>query len=218
VDWLDRKQVFPLIMAAMVILLIILGSNIVVSLSGDTPAQANMQYWHMERSAGFVAYELLVVTVLLGASSSSAFWDRLRLRRVTVLLHQFSALLIFPFLAMHLIGIHEDTSVPFTWRQIFEPGTSTYKAFTTTLGTISLYVLCLVVLSAILRGRKNGIKVWRAIHFLTYPMFVMTTIHGFFTGTDSTRLWAYVFYLLPMALFVYLVAVRMGQSSRRDIG
>jgi hypothetical protein len=36
VDWLDKKQVFPLVIAAMVILLIVLGTNIVVSLSGDT--------------------------------------------------------------------------------------------------------------------------------------------------------------------------------------
>ncbi len=79
-------------------------------------------------------------------------------------------------------------------------------------GTISLYALLLVVLSGILRGRKTGTKVWRVLHFLTYPTFIATTIHGFFTGTDSTHLWAYVLYVLPMVLFVYFAVSRLSGS------
>lgn len=169
---------------------------------------ANTFYWYMARSAGFTSYAMLSLTVLLGLSSSIGLWDKLRLRRFMTQMHQYTALLVLPFLFFHLWGLNQDTTIPFTWETLLVPFLGQYRQFWTGLGILTLYGWILIVVSSYLRERI-GTRMWRAIHLVSIPMFIAVTVHGLMVGTDSKSVLAVLIYALPSALFVGLVWKRL---------
>ncbi|QQE77813.1 ferric reductase-like transmembrane domain-containing protein [Alicyclobacillus sp. SO9] len=200
-DVIDERQTTPLMLSIVFVTLIALFSFAYVRVAGLAPAQADLRFWYMARASGLIAYVLLSLTVLLGATGKAAIWDGLRARRVVTLVHQFSSLLLIPFLALHLLGLHADTSVPFSWRQMLVPGTATYRVAATAVGTIGFYGIVLILLSSVLR-RKQWIGIWRFIHYLTFPVFVLVTIHGIWAGTDAHQAWALLVYFAAGTAFV----------------
>ena len=42
--------------------------------------------------------------------------------------------------------------------------------------------------------RRIGTRVWRRLHWLTYLVFVLATMHGLAAGSDSDRPWALALY------------------------
>ena len=44
------------------------------------------------------------------------------------------------------------------------------------------------------RRRRIGARAWRRLHWLTYAVFGLATVHGLAAGTDSGRPWALALY------------------------
>jgi sulfoxide reductase heme-binding subunit YedZ len=42
--------------------------------------------------------------------------------------------------------------------------------------------------------KRIGPKNWRRLHWATYAIFGMATVHGMAAGTDTSRSWAFVLY------------------------
>lgn len=205
---INERQQFPLVLACVTAACVIGVAFLMTHLVDPSPAAANATYWYLERSAGFTAYGLLNLSVLLGASSSLAIWDKWNMRKLMTQMHQYSALLFLPFLFFHLWGLYMDTSIPFNVKQLLVPLASRYKAVPTALGVLTLYAWILLIVSSYLR-EKIGVTAWRMIHILSYPMFVAVTIHGLTAGTDAHRPWAILIYLVPSILFFILTAMRL---------
>ena len=62
-----------------------------------------------------------------------------------------------------------------------------------------------------------SVKIWRTIHYASFPMFILVTLHGLLTGTDSPRLWAETIYLIPTILFIVLVMQRIRSNNKKPI-
>jgi predicted ferric reductase len=170
--------------------------------------RADDLYWYLTRAAAFIAYALLTLTVMLGVSSSSALWDRWRARRLMTQLHQFTSLMVLPFLVLHLWALHQDTSVPFPWPAVFVPFEASYRPFATGLGVLSLFTVLILWITSFLRA-KLGTRTWRAIHFLSFPTYLAVTLHGLLSGSDSGAVWARWLYLLPLVVIVLLSFQRL---------
>jgi sulfoxide reductase heme-binding subunit YedZ len=211
VELLTERQRFPFGVTFMLTFFIIVGSYTAIHVMNPGQATANKFYWYMARSAGFTSYCLLSLSVLLGVSTTSALWDKWKLRKLMTQMHQYAALLVLPFLLFHLWGLYQDTTVPFGVLSLLIAFLAKYRPFYTGLGVLTLYGWILLVITSYLREKMSA-KVWRTIHYASFPMFIFATMHGLFTGTDSPHLWAAAIYLVPTILFIVLVLKRFWPS------
>ncbi|WP_426445551.1 hypothetical protein ACP26L_19410 [Paenibacillus sp. S-38] len=90
---------------------------------------------------------------------------------------------------------------------------STHAPWLTGLGTLSAYGMLIIVASTDLRSSLPK-KVWLWLHLLSYPVFVMAWIHGFFQGTDTQAPAVRWMYVLTAACVAALTAARIRSGTR----
>lgn len=213
---INERQRFPLILAFIIAASVVGFSFFTTKVLNPPAATANTTYWYLERSAGFTSYGLLSIAVLLGASSSLSFWDRWNMRKLMTQMHQYASLLVFPFLFCHLFGLYMDKSVPTTIKNLLIPFTDNYRMIPVAFGILALYAWVMLIASSYFR-EKIGVRVWRTIHIISFPMFLSVTFHGVFSGTDSNKPWALFIYLFPTTLFVILCVKRMKKNRYKEV-
>lgn len=213
-ELVNERQVAPLVFGGVLVLLMICGSYGLVHIMYPTAAAQNRVFWYMERAAGFTSYELLSFTAILGVTGTSGIWDRWKLRYVMTQLHQFASILLLAFIALHLWGLHEDSTVPFPWAKLLVPFASTYRPLPTGCGVLTLYGILVLIVTSWIRD-KVGVKFWRFVHFLSFPTFALVTIHGLLAGTDSGTHQALWLYLVPILVFAIGLAARIRKASKR---
>ena len=77
--------------------------------------------------------------------------------------------------------------------------------------------MLIVVISFSLRG-QIGQKRWRALHYLSFLVYGLATVHGLTAGTDSSKLSMQLMYLGSGLLIFFLSTYRMltrGMSASR---
>lgn len=183
-------------------------------------ASADPTLWYLTRGAAATAYVLLAAVVALGiALGFQGFAGLVRAWRILDL-HQVLTLVMLSFVALHLVTLVLDPFKPFTLLQIAWPLGEAYRPLWTALGVLALYLLLVVAASSYLR-RALGNRAWFALHLLSYPVFVLLTLHGIFTGTDTTTPWMLGIYTAASALVLLLTLARIyvalaGQRAGRE--
>ncbi len=150
-------------------------------------------FWILARSSGVVAYTMLTASVLAGlVLKSRPFGPRLRSVTVTDL-HRFLALLGLGALTLHGTALLLDRAVPMGIAALLVPGAAAYRPLATAFGVLAAELMLLVYSSFSLRGRI-GMRNWRRLHWATYLVFALATLHGLAAGTDSGTTWSLVLY------------------------
>ncbi len=166
--------------------------------------------WYTSRAAGLTAYLLLFAAVSAGLLQGSSFAKGKR-KAVVSLIHQWCGWFGLLFGMVHGLVLVFDDYIHYSIWNILIPFTASYKPVWTGVGTITLYLFLIIMLSSDMM-KKVGKKVWRAIHFLALPTYGMALMHGMMLGTDvkSTPIfWMYVvtatitFILLYARIFVF---------------
>ena len=140
--------------------------------------------WDVARAGGILAYLLLTVSVALGLALSMR-WQRPRWPRLfTNELHGFVALLCLVFVAVHVLAVVLDPYTRFGWRDVLVPLATSYRPVWMALGIVGLYLLLAVWISTGLRARI-GYAWWRKLHTGTFAIYLLATLHGLATGTDT---------------------------------
>lgn len=151
-------------------------------------------FWILARASGMTAYALLTSSVLAGlVLKAKPFGKKLRPATVTDV-HRFLALLGLGMLVLHALTILADKTVKMPIVGLFVPGASPYRPLAVGLGVLAAELMVAVYASFSLRS-KIGAKNWRRLHWATYGVFLMATIHGLTAGTDTSRPWAQALYL-----------------------
>jgi DMSO/TMAO reductase YedYZ heme-binding membrane subunit len=173
-------------------------------------------WWYVARAGGLLAYGLLAIGVVWGLLLSSRLFGR-RPRPAWLLdLHRFLAGLAVVFVAVHVGAILLDTYVPFSPVQVLVPFASTWHPGAVAWGIVGLYLLAAVELTSLLRSRLPQ-RVWRRVHYLSFPLFVVTTIHALTAGTDRTNPVLVVAVLATCGLVALLTALRLRPRDRTPI-
>ena len=154
--------------------------------------------WDVARAGGFTAYILLALSVIVGLMLSTQLqspsrWPRL----INSELHNFLSLLGTIFLVVHVLAVWIDPFTHFGWNEVFIPFVSHYRPIWMALGIVSLYLGIAIGISTWLRPRI-GYKWWRRLHVLTICIFVLATIHGLGSGSDTLTWWALSIYLVSI--------------------
>ena len=149
--------------------------------------------WLLARSSGLVAYALLTASVLAGLIVKSRPLGRSVKPAAVVDSHRFLALLGLGALVLHGAALVLDNAVDIGLGALLVPGASSYRPLPTALGVLAAELMVLIYLSFSQR-RRIGARAWRTLHWLTYLVFALATLHGLAAGTDSGRTWALALY------------------------
>jgi methionine sulfoxide reductase heme-binding subunit len=150
-------------------------------------------FWLLARTAGLTAYALLTLSVLAGLVLKSRPSRRLRAASVADL-HKTLAVTSLGALVLHGAALVLDTTVRITPIALVVPGLVSYRPAAVAAGVIGGWLLALITASFWLRKRL-GIRNWRRLHWATYGLFALATVHGVAAGTDTTQPWARDLYL-----------------------
>ena len=150
-------------------------------------------FWLLARSSGLGAYAVLTLSVLAGLVLKSRPFPSLKASRVTEI-HRTLALSGLSLLALHGASLVLDSTVKVTPAALFVPGLVTYRPSAVAAGVLAGWLFVAVTGSFWLR-KRIGHRAWRRLHWLTFALFALATVHGLASGTDAAQPWAHALYL-----------------------
>lgn len=164
--------------------------------------------WTIARAGGLTAYALLSLSVILGLALSvrwqSARWPRL----ITNDMHRFLTLLGLAFIVVHGLASWLDPFMRFGWSEILVPLTSHYRPIWMALGIVAGYLMLALWISSELRPRI-GYTLWRRLHGLSFVAYMLATVHGIATGSDTRTIWGLTLYGGSLAAITALLSYRL---------
>ena len=164
-------------------------------------------FWILARASGLTAYALIAVSVLAGlVLKSRPFGTRVKPATVTDV-HRFLALLALSAIAVHGAALVFDSTVKIDLLGLVVPGRIEYRPVWTGAGVVGAELALLIYVSFSVR-KIIRVKNWRRLHWLTYAVFVLITVHGLLGGSDSGSAWARYFYLSTIGSVCFAVAWR----------
>jgi len=171
-------------------------------------------FWYSARAAGVVAWALAAGAVIWGLVVSTravtprpkpAWWFDL---------HRFLGGAAVIFTAIHVASILLDSYVHFGLVNVLVPLTGSWHPVAVAWGIVAMYLLVAVEITSLLRSRLPK-RVWRGVHFATFGLYVVATVHAFAAGTDA---WSLAFVAAATASLIAvggLTLLRVWQASHR---
>ena len=114
------------------------------------------------------------------------------------------------FTGVHLLSLFLDTFVTFGPTELFVPFASSYRPTAVAWGVVGLYLLLAIEITSLLRKRLSK-RAWRATHYLSFPLFIVASVHAVTAGTDGDTTLLRATVLACAAAAAGLSAVRASQ-------
>jgi predicted ferric reductase len=166
-----------------------------------------MTTWIILRAAGIGAYVTLFLAIAFGLIATGTPFGKRFAKASSISVHQFLSTVGLLLLCVHVGGLLMDQYMPFGPVEILVPGASNYRPVRVALGVVAMYSMVLVLASSWVR-RAYSPKIWRAIHLLAVPAFVLSLLHGVFAGSDAARPWMFATYVVTGVIVVFLLVLR----------
>lgn len=166
-----------------------------------------MTMWILLRAAGIGAYVALWLAVAWGLVATTGVVKKRISKPSANAFHAFVATTGLVLLGLHLSLLLLDSYMPFTFSDVLIPLRSTFRPYAISAGVLAMYAMVLLMVSSWSRS-KLSTRLWRAIHLLSVPAFVLALLHGVFAGTDTQRPWMFMLYATTGVITFFLVVVR----------
>ena len=177
---------------------------------------ASNLWWYTTRSSGLVAWGMLTASVLVGLALSTRALGRRPRANWLLDLHRFLGGAAVVFVAVHVLALVGDSYVHFGLVDLLVPFASGYRAGAVAWGIVGMYVLLAVELTSLLR-RRLPTRIWRFVHYLSFPLFVVATVHAVTAGTDRDAPLLRIVLIVTTGVVAALTALRTVQADRHDL-
>lgn len=147
---------------------------------------ASEVWWYTARASGLVAWGLAALAVLWGVALSTRALGRKPKAPWLLDLHRFLGALTVVFVAVHVVGLWADSYIQFTAAELFVPFASSWETVAVAWGVIAFYLLVAVEITSLLMGRIPK-SWWKGVHFSSYALYALATVHLLQAGTDRTN-------------------------------
>ncbi|MDE3111425.1 MAG: ferric reductase-like transmembrane domain-containing protein [Chloroflexota bacterium] len=164
-------------------------------------------FWLLGRAAGVAALVSLALSLLSGMALRSGILGRLAHNRAISELHTFTTVLWLPLGIVHVGALLFDPYAQVRPIDLIVPFLVAYARLAVGLGTVSLLLLALVLVSTYWR-RSLSQDLWLGIHQLSYVAFVAAFAHSVQSGTDLA------FPLLDLLVWATGLALAAGWLKR----
>jgi sulfoxide reductase heme-binding subunit YedZ len=165
-------------------------------------------YWYLGRAGGFVAFVLLLISLVLGVAISSRIFDGLLARAWFFELHKFVSLFLLGAVLFHALIMLPDPYAGYSVDELLVPFRSHIMPQATAIGILSLYGLALISLSFYLT-KWIGQRTWRLLHYATFLTYGGGVVHALWAGTDSDLLGVRYFYFASAIALIFFVLYRI---------
>lgn len=175
-------------------------------------------WWFMSRAAGSVAWVLLSFSMLVGMSQTrrGAGVERVLPAGWSIDLHRFLSMLSLTFLTVHLFALIPDNFVDFGLVEVFVPMMSNWEPSAVAWGVVGFWLMVSVEVTSLLRSRIPN-RVWRAVHLLSFVVWVAATVHLFMAGTDVANPVFRVVQVVLIGSVAVMFMLRIGDGVRRSM-
>jgi sulfoxide reductase heme-binding subunit YedZ len=173
----------------------------------------NELLWFTGRGSGVVALVLLTIVMILGIVGRSGRPLPGLPRFAVADVHRNASLLALATVLVHLTVLFLDPIAQLRLRDIVIPFAYVYRPLWVGFGVLSMELLAVLVVTSLLRHRI-GPRGWRLVHWLSYAMWPIAWLHGWFSGTDGGTSW---FRLIAIACAVATVAAAAWRLTPRFI-
>jgi cytochrome b561 len=163
--------------------------------------------WIVLRAAGIGAYVMLFLSVAWGLASTTSILGKRIPKATATTVHQFMATCGLFLLGVHVGVLLIDAFMPFSIADVTIPMVSAFRPIAVSFGIVAMYLTVFVIVTSWLR-KPIGTRWWRRTHLLAVPTFVLSLVHGVFTGTDSGRAPMWWTYVATGLLVLFLLVVR----------
>ncbi len=179
------------------------------SLSASVAGEDVKVFWYLSRGSAIVAFLFLWLSMLLGLLLTTKFGKTWPGLAISIDFHQFVSLLGLFFVLLHILLLLGDVYMNTTLWQLFIPfGGITYRPLSVALGQIGFYGWIALVGSFYIR-KLIGKHAWRAVHFSSFVMFIVSLIHGVTSGTDTNTVLMQIIYWMSAGSVIFMVLIRV---------
>lgn len=162
--------------------------------------------WMLSRATGLLAYVALGLDVIAGLLVSTRAGDRFIARGPLVDMHGWLSPLAVGLVLVHAGVLLADRYAGFDLVDVAVPFASSRWPGAVGAGILAGYLVLVVHLSFGWRKRL-GTATWRRLHYLSFPAFVVATIHALAAGTDRGFATVYAA-LVGVVIFLLVVRIR----------
>jgi methionine sulfoxide reductase heme-binding subunit len=139
--------------------------------------------WYIVRASALVGFLLLYISVFSGTVSCLPGIRKYFLRLRSLNFHCWISLQALIFAFLHGIALLFHRYIRFSFADVFVPFHSSFEPLLVGLGTVSLYLMIILVSTSYARKYISQ-KAWRTIHFLNIALYIFSIVHAFYLGTD----------------------------------
>lgn len=167
--------------------------------------------WEWIRLCGFLAYVYFTFAVIFGLLRKSP--PITKQKNLLFQLHLSAGWIGLLALILHALLLIVDHYQPYSLIEILVPFTSSYKPILSALGIISLYIFIVVLMTSDLWIGKMNKKIWKSIHFLVLPAWLLTFVHGVFIGSDIGNPMVQVLYIVTGIGVLFAGCIRIYRRN-----
>ncbi|MBK8902531.1 MAG: ferric reductase-like transmembrane domain-containing protein [Anaerolineaceae bacterium] len=212
--------VFSLVLGATGgLVLLAMGWLLVNTPAGTAVAQAlalsEKTPWYFTRSAGTVAYLLLAGSTIWGLLLSTKLIKEAVPAALSLAMHNILSWLAVVLTGLHALALLWDSYYSYSLADLTVPFIGPYRPEWVGLGILGFYLMFLTSLSFSLR-KQLGQKRWRQLHYATFAVYLLATVHGVMAGTDSSNTGMQVLYWGSGLLVLFLTNFRLLVSKGRS--
>jgi predicted ferric reductase len=129
-------------------------------------------------------------------------------------LHRFLGGLALVFTGVHVVAILADTYVHFSLISVLVPFTGTWHPGAVAWGIVAFYLVLAVELTSLARTRISK-RLWRRVHFASFVLFAVSTIHALTAGTDAGSAAFTLAVIVTCGVVSALTGLRVARTLRR---
>jgi sulfoxide reductase heme-binding subunit YedZ len=160
--------------------------------------------WYLTRGSGAVSLILLTSVMVLGIVNEVRWAPPGAPRFVVQRVHRNLSLLSVVFVGIHIATAVIDGFAPIRWIDAVLPFRSAYRPLWLGFGAVAFDLMIAIAATSLIRAHL-GYRVWRAVHWASYGLWVAAVFHGLGVGSDATQPWMLA--LLVASLGAVLAAV-----------
>lgn len=156
--------------------------------------------------SGFLAYFLFTISISAGLISRLSIVQKQK--KIFIELHTNSGWFGLLTTIFHMMILSVDNYAPYKLKEIFIPFLAQNSPMSSAFGTISFYFFLIVIASTDFFRKRLGYHIWKKLHLIVIPGWLLMVIHGILIGTDSDLPWATSLYSGGIVLVIISILFR----------
>lgn len=169
--------------------------------------------WEWIRLLGFLAYFYFTVSIVFGLLRKSTFVKSHK--NLIYQVHQNAGWLGLITVVAHMFVLIIDNYEPYALVEVLLPFSSHYQPIASGLGIIAFYLFLLVLLTSDLWLKTMNRSIWKSIHFLVLPAWLLSLLHGILIGSDTDNIYILLFYFTSAGCVLSILITRMVSQGRK---